>query len=100
VVRLDRPTGALEIDERVVERLRDAAAEMAGRSSATRDFSLVLERALTAGRVVALRRAEVQTLVEVCRPASRHPKVAEALAEERREKRVASPVSDSAERGE
>jgi hypothetical protein len=58
VVRLDLPTGALELDAHVVERLRDAAAEMAGRSSAARDLSLVLDRALTAGGGVALRRAE------------------------------------------
>jgi hypothetical protein len=69
VVRLDLPTGALELDEHVVERLRDAAAEMAGRSSAARDLSLVLDRALTAGGGVALRRAEVQTLMEVAKAA-------------------------------
>src|SRR5690242_11831125 len=41
--------------------LRDAAAGMAGRSSAARDLSLLLDRALEGARRVALRRAEVQT---------------------------------------
>jgi hypothetical protein len=65
VVRLDLPDRLLELDEHVVERLRDASAEMAGRSSAARDLSLLLDRALAKGGGVALRRAEVQTLVEV-----------------------------------
>jgi hypothetical protein len=69
VVRLDLPTRALELDAHVLERLRDAAAEMAGRSSAARDLSLVLDRALTTGGGVALRRAEVQTLMEVANAA-------------------------------
>ena len=69
VLRLDLPTGTLELDDRVAERLRDAAAAMAGRSSAARDLSIVLDRALSTGRAVALRRAEHQTLREVAETA-------------------------------
>jgi hypothetical protein len=65
MVHLDVPNGALELDKNVVERLRDAAAEKAGHSSSARDLSLVLARALRGRRVVALRRAEVQTLMDV-----------------------------------
>lgn len=69
MVRLDLPTGALELNEHLVEQLRDAAAEMAGRSSAARDLSLVLDRVLARGGSVALRRAEVQTLIDVAEAA-------------------------------
>jgi hypothetical protein len=65
VVRLDLPSGALELHENIVEQLRDAAAEMAGPSSAARDLSLILGRALATSGGVALRRAELQTLIEV-----------------------------------
>jgi hypothetical protein len=65
MVHLDVPNGALELDKNVVERLRDAAAEKAGHSSSARDLSLVLARALRGRRGVALRRAEVQTLMDV-----------------------------------
>lgn len=66
-MRLSLPSGVLELDEQVIERLRDTAARMAGRSSAARDLSLVLDRALGGGGGggVALRRGEVQTLIEV-----------------------------------
>jgi hypothetical protein len=64
VVSLILPTGALQLDENIVEQLRDTAAAMAGRSSAARDLSLVLDRAINGG-YVALRRAELQTLVDV-----------------------------------
>jgi len=43
-------------------RLRDAAAACAGRSSPARDLSLLLDRALSHGRVLALRRAEAHIL--------------------------------------
>jgi alkylated DNA nucleotide flippase Atl1 len=56
MLRLDTPTGALDLDEHVVERVRDTAAAMAGRSSAAREVSLVLDRALSRGQGVALRR--------------------------------------------
>jgi hypothetical protein len=70
MVRMNLPSGTLELDEAVVEQLRAAAAEMAGRSTAARDLSLVLDRALLSSRTVALRRAEVQTLIEVADSAS------------------------------
>lgn len=52
-VLLDRDQAAL---------LRDAAAARSGRSSAARDFSLLLDRGISRGQVIALRRAEAQTL--------------------------------------
>jgi hypothetical protein len=48
----------LDRDQAVV--LRDAAAAHSGRSSAARDLSLLLDRALSGGQVIALRRAEAQ----------------------------------------
>ncbi len=42
---------------------------MAGRSSAARDLSLLLDRALERSVTVALRRAEGQTLLEVAEAA-------------------------------
>jgi hypothetical protein len=65
VVRFDLPSGTLELNQNVVERLRDVAAGMAGHSSAARDLSLILGRALARSGGVALRRAELQTLMEV-----------------------------------
>jgi hypothetical protein len=46
-------------------RLRDAAAACAGRSSAARDLSLLLDRGLHRQQVLALRRAEAQTLAQL-----------------------------------
>jgi hypothetical protein len=45
--------------------LRDAAAACAGRSSAARDLSLLLDRGLHRHQVLALRRAEAQTLAQL-----------------------------------
>jgi hypothetical protein len=45
--------------------LRDAAAACAGRSSAARDLSLLLDRGLRRHQVLALRRAEAQTLARL-----------------------------------
>jgi hypothetical protein len=46
-------------------RLRDTAAASAGRSSAARDLSLLLDRGLHRPQVLALRRAEAQTLAQL-----------------------------------
>lgn len=62
---LDLPGGRLTLDAYEVTRLRDTAAAQAGQSSAARDLSLLLDRALQHGKPVALRRAEVQTLTHV-----------------------------------
>jgi hypothetical protein len=53
----------LGCDETV--RLRDAAAACAGCSSPARDLSLLLDRALYRPQVLALRRAEAQTLAQL-----------------------------------
>jgi hypothetical protein len=67
LVILDIAGPRVELDPHAAARLRDVAASCAGRSSAARDLSLLLDRALSRGRVLALRRAEAQTL---CRLAS------------------------------
>jgi hypothetical protein len=65
VVVLDLPGGRIELaPERVVE-LRDRAAARAGRSSAARDLSLLLDRALRQASLVALRRGEAATLARI-----------------------------------
>jgi hypothetical protein len=69
VVRIDLPHGPVELDRVVVERPRDVAAASAGRSSAARDLSIVLTRALAELGTVALRRAELRTLLEVAETA-------------------------------
>ncbi len=64
MIALDLPAGAVELRNEDVARLREAAAAQAGRSTAARDLSLLLERALHGGRV-ALRHGELQTLIAV-----------------------------------
>ena len=54
---------ALDPEEAI--RIRDAAAACAGRSSAARDLSLLLDRGLRRHQVLALRRAEAQTLARL-----------------------------------
>jgi hypothetical protein len=67
VISFDLPGGRTDLRREDVSVLRDAAAAQAGRSLAARDLSLLLDRALERGSSVALRRAEVQTLIEVAR---------------------------------
>ena len=64
-VILDLPNGQVSLEAHEVELLRDAAAAKAGSSTAARDLSLLLERALHDPRTVAFRRAELHTLVEI-----------------------------------
>jgi hypothetical protein len=64
-VIFDLPSGQVSLEAREVELLRDAAAAQAGSSTAARDLSLLLDRALSEPRPVAFRRAEVQTLIEI-----------------------------------
>ena len=61
----DLPSGQVSFEAHEVEVLRDAAASRAGSSTAARDLSLLLDRALVAPRPVAFRRAELQTLIEI-----------------------------------
>ncbi len=65
MIRLDLPGGAIDLAREDVIRLRDAAAAQAGHSSAARDLSLLLSRALEQTRTPALRRAELHTLIQV-----------------------------------
>ena len=64
-VVLDLATGPVSLSAGEIARLRDEAAARAGRSSAARDLSLLLQLALDRVRPVALRRAELETLVGI-----------------------------------
>jgi hypothetical protein len=66
-VVLDIAGRRVDLDAGEIVRLRDAAAACAGRSSAARDLSLLLDRALQRHQVLALRRAEAHTLVQLAR---------------------------------
>jgi len=64
-VILDVGGRRFELDPDEAIRLRDAAAASAGRSSAARDLSHLLDRGLHRQQVLALRRSEAQTLAQV-----------------------------------
>jgi hypothetical protein len=64
-VFFDLASGQVSLDADQVGQLRDAAAAQAGRSSAARDVSLLLDRALQQAKPVTLRRAELQTLIQI-----------------------------------
>lgn len=64
-ISLDLPTRRIELEADQVAQLRDAAAARAGRSSAARDLSLLLDRALQQDKPIALRSAEVRTLIHI-----------------------------------
>jgi hypothetical protein len=63
VVHLDVLGQLLTLSEREAEELRGAAESDAGRSTARRDLSLLLERALETGTTIALSRAEARELL-------------------------------------
>ena len=65
LVVLDVGGRRVDLDPGEAVRLRDAAAACAGRSSAARDLSLLLDRSLHRPQVLALRRAEAQTLAQL-----------------------------------
>ena len=65
VVTLDVVGQLLTLSEREAEELRRAAAAEAGRSSARRDLSLLLERGLQTHATVVLNRAEARELAEL-----------------------------------
>lgn len=64
-VTLDLTGTLVTLSAAAAVELRDAAAADAGRSSARRDLSLILERALTTNATVALRRAEARELADI-----------------------------------
>lgn len=64
-VVLDIVGQRIEVDRGEALRLRDTAATLAGCSSAARDLSLLLDRALHRSRVLALRRTEAHTLARL-----------------------------------
>ena len=65
VVTIDVIGHGITLSEREAEELRHAAAADAGRSSARRDLSLLLERGLRTKATVALSRAEARELAEL-----------------------------------
>ncbi|MDE3131335.1 MAG: hypothetical protein KGL16_09290 [Acidobacteriota bacterium] len=69
-IALELPSGRVELEAEEVIKLRDAAAAQAGHSSAARDLSLLLDRALVQRHPVALRRGELQTLLAVAEKAA------------------------------
>jgi hypothetical protein len=65
VVTLDVIGQLLTLSEREAEELRHAAAAAAGRSSARRDLSLLLDRGLQTQATVVLNRAEARELADL-----------------------------------
>jgi hypothetical protein len=65
VVELDVIGKLVTLSEREAEELRAAAAADAGRSSARRDLSVLLDRGLRTRTTVALSRAEARELAEL-----------------------------------
>ena len=64
-VVLDLGGRRVDLDRDEAVQLRDAAAARAGRSSAARDLSLLLDRALHRRQTLALRRSEAHTLAQL-----------------------------------
>jgi len=64
-VTLDVIGQLVTLSEREAEELRHAAAAEAGRSTARRDLSLLLDRGLRKKTTVVLSRAEARELVEL-----------------------------------
>src|SRR5207244_6291611 len=67
LVKLDVIGKLVTLSEREAEELRAAAAAEAGRSSARRDLSLLLDRGLRTRTTIALSRAEARELAELLR---------------------------------
>jgi hypothetical protein len=65
VVKLDVIGKLVTLSEREAEELRAAAAAEAGRSSARRDLSVLLDRGLRTRTTIALSRAEARELAEL-----------------------------------
>jgi hypothetical protein len=65
VVKLDVIGKLVTLSEREARELRAAAAAEAGRSSARRDLSLLLDRGLRTQSTVVLNRAEARELAEL-----------------------------------
>jgi hypothetical protein len=72
MMKLDINGRVIELSREHVELLRDAAAARAASSSRLRDLSLMLDRALRSGHVLALRRSEARVLTELLAPQSTH----------------------------
>jgi hypothetical protein len=62
---LDVAGNRVFLDSEQVLRLRDAAADRAGRSSTARDLSLLLDRVLQGRGVLALHRGEAHSLADL-----------------------------------
>lgn len=64
-MRLDVNGQVVELTREQAEELRDASALAAASSSVLRDISLLLDRAITSGRMIALQRQEVRPLARL-----------------------------------
>lgn len=62
MVELDINGSLVQVSDTDAALFREAAASQAGRSAAARDLSLLLERALSSQRPVALHRGELRVL--------------------------------------
>lgn len=65
MVELDITGVVAHLSDPDAVRLRDAAAVQAGSSAAHRDLALLLERALTTGKPIALQRGERRALEQL-----------------------------------
>jgi hypothetical protein len=64
-VFIDLPNGQVSLEAQEVAWLRDAADAEAGRSVAARDLGQLLTRALNDPSPLALRRAELRSLIQI-----------------------------------
>jgi hypothetical protein len=80
MIELDIYGSVIEVSRSAVVRLRDLAAARAGGSSAQRDLSLLLDRALGTHTKVALQRGEARALLELVATEPADPEIA-ALAD-------------------
>ena len=86
MVKIDLNGELVHLDDAVAAAARDAAAADAARSSARRDLSLILDRALESGTTIALRRAEMRELAALLDEhpeATQFDRLRQALAERR-----------------
>ena len=79
VIEIDILGQAVRVSPTAVGKLRDLAAAEAGRSNSARDLSLVLDRALRTGTIVALHRGEARALLKFLDREAADPELA-ALA--------------------
>jgi hypothetical protein len=80
MIELDIQGRVIAVSPSAITRLRNLAAARAGGSSAQRDLSLLLDRALGAHTTVVLQRGEARALLELVNTERADPEIA-ALAD-------------------